>query len=133
MNVEFHGIDISPIFPSEIKPANTHFTLANVLDGIPFPDDHFDMVAMRMAIGCWNDEHWPAVMAEIYRVVKPGGYVQLLEPDNTFWRIEAEKQEVWKKWNAWQMNRGCDMYIGRRIHKFIQSSGFENIQKRYMR
>ncbi|RUP46821.1 S-adenosyl-L-methionine-dependent methyltransferase [Jimgerdemannia flammicorona] len=129
---EFHGIDISPIFPLEIKPVNTNFTVANVLEGIPYSDNHFDLVSMRMTIWCWNDDYWPAILAEMYRVVKPGGYVQLLEPDDTLWRVEPEKQEVWKRWNRWHTNIGRDVHIGRRIYKFIQASGFESVQRRYM-
>jgi len=131
-HVEFFGIDISPIFPSEIKPPNTIFAVANVLEGIPYPDNHFDIVNMRMVTGCWHDKYWPWVIQEMYRVVKPGGYIQLLEPDHTFWVIEPERQQVWKKWNAWQMNRGCNTKIARSIHKMIQTAGFVNIQKRYM-
>ncbi|CAG8748121.1 5675_t:CDS:2, partial [Cetraspora pellucida] len=38
----FTGIDISPVFPSNIKPRNVEFYQMNVLDGLPFEDNTFD-------------------------------------------------------------------------------------------
>lgn len=41
------GIDMTPMFPREIKPTNCAFYQYNVLEGIPFDDDTFDYVFMR--------------------------------------------------------------------------------------
>ncbi|KAG1474076.1 hypothetical protein G6F56_000568 [Rhizopus delemar] len=54
-NSDFTGIDMSDVFPSNIRPANVSFKLANVLDGLPFEDHTFDMAgcfSQRNAV-CW--------------------------------------------------------------------------------
>lgn len=37
----FTGVDISPIFPAEIKPRNLNFYVANVLEKLPFPGNYY--------------------------------------------------------------------------------------------
>lgn len=53
-------------------------------DRIPFPSNHFDLVINNQVM-----EHVPdldAVLAEIRRVLKPGGQVLSLFPDRSVWR-----------------------------------------------
>lgn len=41
------GIDITPIYPKEIKPTNCAFYQCNVLNTLPFEDNTFDYIFMR--------------------------------------------------------------------------------------
>ena len=53
---------------------------------IPFPDDTFD--AVTIAFGLRNFDHRAQCLAEIYRVLKPGGRLAVLEfavPRNRHW------------------------------------------------
>ncbi|CAG8689909.1 31728_t:CDS:2, partial [Racocetra persica] len=80
--VSFTGIDISPIYPSEIKPCNLTFRNANILEGLPFPDNHFDFVYMRFLLTAFTEDEWQnKVIQELCRVVKPGGYLEIMEGD----------------------------------------------------
>jgi len=47
---DIYGVDISSIFPAEIKPKNCHFQLCNILDGLPFPDNYFDFIYQRLLV-----------------------------------------------------------------------------------
>ncbi|CAG8783062.1 33864_t:CDS:2, partial [Racocetra persica] len=80
----FIGIDISPMFPTGIKPPNLTFHTANVLKGLPFPDDHFDFVYMRFLIIAFTEDEWTTVISELIRVVKPGGWIELMEGNMEF-------------------------------------------------
>ncbi|CAG8751442.1 19777_t:CDS:2, partial [Racocetra fulgida] len=80
----FIGIDISPMFPTGIKPPNLTFHTANVLKGLPFPDDHFDFVYMRFLIIAFTEDEWSTVISELIRVVKPGGWIELMEGNMEF-------------------------------------------------
>lgn len=54
---------------------------------LPFPDDAFDALTFTYLLRYVDDVH--ATMAELARVVKPGGVVASLEffvPSNPFWR-----------------------------------------------
>ncbi|KAG0180845.1 hypothetical protein DFQ28_000335 [Apophysomyces sp. BC1034] len=77
------GVDIADMFPMTIRPENVQFQLHNVLQGLPFEDNTFDFVHMRLMIGALRNNEWPMVLAEIDRVLKPAGYVQLVEGDFT--------------------------------------------------
>jgi ubiquinone/menaquinone biosynthesis C-methylase UbiE len=41
------GIDMTPLFPREIKPSNCAFYQCNLLNKLPFEDSSFDYVFMR--------------------------------------------------------------------------------------
>ncbi|KAJ3292474.1 hypothetical protein HK104_005282 [Borealophlyctis nickersoniae] len=75
------GVDIAPIQASTIKPANLDFITHNILRPFPFADASYDYVHMRSLFLAIPDRQWPSVVAEIVRVLKPGGYVELVEPE----------------------------------------------------
>ncbi|CAO3626258.1 unnamed protein product [Mucor fragilis] len=61
---------------------NLDFYQANVVDAkLPFADNHFDFVKQRLVTASFTLADWKRVMAELVRVTKPGGYIELLEID----------------------------------------------------
>ena len=63
------------IFPSNIRPANVSFQTGNVLEGLAFEDDTFDLVNMSFFILAFRKDDWAGVLKEIRRVLKPGGFL----------------------------------------------------------
>jgi ubiquinone/menaquinone biosynthesis C-methylase UbiE len=41
------GVDMTGVFPRDIKPTNCQFYQCDVLQGLPFPEATFDYVFMR--------------------------------------------------------------------------------------
>ncbi|KAF1805449.1 hypothetical protein V8B55DRAFT_1380743 [Mucor lusitanicus] len=82
---EFYGIDAACIFPNCIKPPNTTFQQHDLLDkdGFPYPDEYFDYIHMRLVYNCFSTVDLKFVLAEINRVLKPGGYVEIRDIDPT--------------------------------------------------
>ncbi|CAG8461537.1 16222_t:CDS:2 [Acaulospora morrowiae] len=79
---EFIGVDMSPVFPIQIKPLNSTFIKANVLHGLPFSSDEFDYVHLSFMNGCFTDDQWQnIVIPELIRVLKPGGWLELYDVD----------------------------------------------------
>ncbi|CAO3657443.1 unnamed protein product [Mucor hiemalis] len=80
---EFYGIDFACLYPNTIKPANTYFNQGDILDpeGFPYPDEYFDYIHMRLVYNCFSILDLKFVLGEIYRVLKPGGYVELRDID----------------------------------------------------
>lgn len=76
---KFYGIDIYDIFPSNIRPPNVEFQARDALEGLPFPDNTFDLVNLRLFIISVKRNEWPIVLNEIYRILKPGGFIQCCE------------------------------------------------------
>ncbi|KAK0235952.1 hypothetical protein EDD85DRAFT_622006 [Armillaria nabsnona] len=85
------GFDLKEIQP-RLYEIDSHKDLArrvkwlhgNLLDGLPFPPDHFDFVRVaRIGLGVPEDE-WQYVLEEVSRVMKPGAPIELLEEDLIF-------------------------------------------------
>lgn len=79
-NVQFTGIDQISSIPQDIRPSNIDFSVQDVLCGLSFEDNSFDFVQMRLFSMTFDRAYWVQALAEVYRVLKPGGYIQLLEP-----------------------------------------------------
>ncbi|CAG8555646.1 10712_t:CDS:2 [Ambispora gerdemannii] len=64
----FTGIDLAP---------------CDVLDGLPFPDNTFDYIHMRRMISSFKEhEFQDKILPELVRVLRPGGWVEIMEIDN---------------------------------------------------
>jgi hypothetical protein len=77
-------VRLNPIiqFPSAIKPPNTEFHVASILDGLPmFSDNSFDLVQMRLFAAVLKKDQWVQTLTELKRVCRPGGFIQLVEID----------------------------------------------------
>ncbi|CAG8435875.1 6002_t:CDS:2 [Ambispora gerdemannii] len=76
------GIDTitSNFFPSQ-KPLNCNFLHLDILNGLPFADNTFDLVHTRCLIFTLTEIEWEQkVIKELSRVLKPGtGWLSLLE------------------------------------------------------
>ncbi|KKA28523.1 hypothetical protein TD95_004603, partial [Thielaviopsis punctulata] len=67
------GTDLSPIQPSWVPP-NLRFELDDAQKPWAYPDNYFDFIHMRVLLGSIRD--WPALYAEIFRCLKPGGWFE---------------------------------------------------------
>lgn len=77
---QVHGIDISPIQPL-LVPENCTFYQADVMEGLWFRDETFDFIHSRDIHSAILGGKWAEYLREIYRLLKPGGWVQLVELD----------------------------------------------------
>lgn len=77
----FYGVDASCVFPETIKPANVEFVISNITKEIPYEKNFFDFVHQRLLVLALTDEDWTNALSNLYDVLKPGGYVELSEPD----------------------------------------------------
>ncbi|KAK1985018.1 TAM domain methyltransferase [Colletotrichum cereale] len=130
------GIDLSPIQPDFVPP-NVRFIVddAEVDDaevGWVYPDNTFDYVHLRhMAPAIKN---WPELFAEAYRVLKPGGWIELQDmhwaygcddetmgPDFTPVHMQARIKEALGK-------LGVDIHAAESYPKHAEDAGFINLK-----
>ena len=78
------GFDLEPSKPDQ--PANYRFVHGNLLHGLPFATDRFDFIHQRLLVPGIPLKRWAEVVAELVRVARPGGWVELVEAD---WAIES--------------------------------------------
>ncbi|ARF79268.1 class I SAM-dependent methyltransferase [Kitasatospora aureofaciens] len=99
-----------------------------VADGaeLPLPDASVDFVLLRYVL-----QHVPdpvAVLAEVRRVLRPGGRVAVTEVDSALWGAAEpsypELAGVHAKMAAAQRADGGDRSIGRRLPRLLRAAGF---------
>jgi ubiquinone/menaquinone biosynthesis C-methylase UbiE len=76
---------------------NLNFECMNILDPLSFADESFDYVHARFLVGVIPKDRWTAVLKECMRVLKPGGYIRLVECE---WCWASEAPSYW---------RACDL------------------------
>jgi SAM-dependent methyltransferase len=79
------GIDLVVSKPG--APPGYRSVRSNVLDGIPFRDDQFDFVHQRLMATGVPLASWPSLVADLARVTRSGGWVELVEPMMAFERV----------------------------------------------
>jgi ubiquinone/menaquinone biosynthesis C-methylase UbiE len=67
------------MFPSSIKPGNTKFLQHDFLKNLPYADCTFEFVRMRLMLGFLTEKQLLHLISEIQRVLKPLGYVEILD------------------------------------------------------
>jgi ubiquinone/menaquinone biosynthesis C-methylase UbiE len=78
-NSEFTGIDVSSTWPTEIRPYNSNFVVGNIVNELPFEENSFDFIYMRLVGMGVPNEQYPTVLSHLYKVLKPGGWIELVE------------------------------------------------------
>ncbi|KAK8079867.1 S-adenosyl-L-methionine-dependent methyltransferase, partial [Apiospora hydei] len=76
-----YGVDVStemmPMYG--YYPVNLHLEQADLNEGLAYRDNTFDLVHSRLLAGGINTERWPSYLRDLYRVLVPGGWVQMVE------------------------------------------------------
>ncbi|KAH9212788.1 S-adenosyl-L-methionine-dependent methyltransferase [Leptodontidium sp. 2 PMI_412] len=75
-SAEVIGTDLSPIQPTWVPP-NLKFELDDAQLEWTYQPDSFDFVHLRTLQGSIGD--WPAIYAQAFRCIKPGGWIQDME------------------------------------------------------
>ncbi|KAF9378036.1 hypothetical protein CPB97_009801 [Podila verticillata] len=124
---EVYGVDISPIFPAEIKPSNCHFQLCNILDGLPFPDNYFDFVYQRLLVYALSPAQRKQVYAELQRVLKPEGFLQLVESDGIVYNPGPEMEKINQLSLDTSLRHGVDPREVQTMRSGLKHSGYTNV------
>ncbi len=127
------GMDIAP--PSretgatpEAYPANYTFAQGNVLERVPFPDDSFDFVHQRFLTLAIPAARWPGVVAELLRVTRPGGWVELVETEPPTGAPAIDQLARWG--GELTQRRGIDMSLMARIGDLLRDGGATRVTAR---
>ncbi|WP_165422801.1 class I SAM-dependent methyltransferase [Ktedonosporobacter rubrisoli] len=129
-DAQLTGVDL--LFPPALQepgtlPSNCTLTTANVLTGLPFPDASFEVVHQRLLAFALPEVTWPGVVAELVRVTRPGGWIELVESAVAYrqmgpvttrhveWLVETCKQ------------RGIDCLIASRLDILLEKAGLSSV------
>ncbi|RHZ83284.1 hypothetical protein Glove_97g84 [Diversispora epigaea] len=127
-NTQFTGLDISPIQPTEIKPKNVNFIKANLLNGLPFENDTFDYIFQRFLFSSIPKDSWPDVINELTRVLKPGGYLELVEINHIPFQLGPASIQLSIAVEKLHQLRDLDTQIPYKLRSYFEQQGnLENI------
>ncbi|CAB4438996.1 unnamed protein product [Rhizophagus irregularis] len=87
----FTGIDLIPIFPSEIRPKNTKFFLANKPEYLPFPPSTFSYIHINFIEHMHNEHSFCQndIINDIINIMKCDAWLEI-----TTWNLEFENERV---------------------------------------
>ncbi|KAL9548242.1 hypothetical protein MBANPS3_005769 [Mucor bainieri] len=131
----FEAVDICSLLPAD-QPTSDNFNLTchNVTEApLPFESGTFDYVQQVMAAISYKVDDWPLVLAELKRVTKSGGYVQLIEPDLYPQQLGPEG-ELWRDQihNALRDQRGYEPRIACHLERLVTDLDLEDITVKYV-
>ncbi|GAQ06613.1 hypothetical protein ALT_3934 [Aspergillus lentulus] len=100
-----------------------------------FPSNHFDLVHSSLLATGINRARWPSYLADIRRVLKPGGWVQLIE---IYFNVQSDngsitEEHALRRWSRQFMRsyEGTkDLRVGTRLNNLLRGGGFEDIDAR---
>ncbi|KAJ7074792.1 S-adenosyl-L-methionine-dependent methyltransferase [Mycena amicta] len=130
-SIEMIGVDIeSRLFPV-CPPKNISFRIESVLNLPSEWSNSFTLVHQRLLILALEVPQWPLALSEMYRVLRPGGWVQIAE--STYWDEDVypgrpcmEKLTMLYRAVANRRNLYVDCAYG--MPKLLQEAGFVEIQ-----
>lgn len=109
-------------------PANIHLSLASATNLPKDWSNKFDLVNQRFMISALLAVEWPKAVSEIFRVLKPGGKVQLCELDP---RYPLEKAPALAKHGELLLQgankRGLLRYCARELPGMLRDAGFVKV------
>ncbi|CAO3672754.1 unnamed protein product [Umbelopsis vinacea] len=117
-HVTFYGTDIS------IYPKNCNFSIANVLEPCPF-NRQFDFIQMRFFCVALRASEWDIAYQNMYKLLKPGGYFQVLEPSILMNTTDPDLQEVISAFTKLLEKKGQDYDIGPKIKGKLETVGYD--------
>ncbi|KAJ6502246.1 S-adenosyl-L-methionine-dependent methyltransferase [Mycena sanguinolenta] len=130
-SVPMIGVDIEPrLFPAS-APKNIEFRVESVTNLPSEWNDTFSFIHQRLLIWALQVPQWPQAIQEIFRVLRPGGWVQLAE--SAPWR-EGEYAD--KPYTAKMIAIYRSVAKARNLHadctddipKMLEEAGFVDIQ-----
>ncbi|KAG0369641.1 hypothetical protein BGZ54_009373 [Gamsiella multidivaricata] len=124
----FTGIDISAVWPTEIRPRNCRFQVVNALQGLPFEDNTFDFVYQRFMIFAYPAKDWPFIIQELVRVTKPGGTVELTEIPILSNANGPELAKILEVLEQFCISKGFDTKVAKKMDILLRDAGLDEVK-----
>lgn len=124
-------VDAGPLLATLGKRArNVSFVQGDLLTGLPFPDSAFDYVHLRLLYSDLPADRWPAVVRELARVTRPGGWVECVEPAEAI-RDASPAYGATAHWIAEMCRRrGLDPNVGPQLKSLLVGAGLVQVSER---
>ncbi|KAL1920834.1 uncharacterized protein VTP21DRAFT_11469 [Calcarisporiella thermophila] len=131
-NSTFTGFEVSSIISQTsthgLLPPNCSFRQISLSGPLPFADNTFDYIHMRILGMVLSTERWMWMLSELKRILKPGGYLEWLEHDLELKRRGPTSAFLNDQVMSCVQEFDIDPTIGRKIVAFVQKAGFRSVE-----
>jgi SAM-dependent methyltransferase len=123
------GLDLVPGKPA---PSGYRFVRGNLLQGLPFRDGRFDLVHQRFLAPGVPVPSWPAVVAELARTGRPGGWVELVEMRMELQLAGPATRRLFGMAMGMQASLGLDAsgVVADSLDGYLRQAGLTNVARR---
>ncbi|RAQ97608.1 class I SAM-dependent methyltransferase [Thermogemmatispora tikiterensis] len=104
---------------------------ADLLSGLPFPDASFDYVHQRLLAAAIPLTAWPGVLADLLRVTRPGGWLELVEATNEVFHEGSRHAQVRTWFEALAARRGLHLAAPLQLPDWLRSLGLDPIVRHW--
>lgn len=125
----FYGIDLkTDIFPrlDDEQKQQIHLDAGNVLQLPSLWTNSFQLVNQRLLLTAFSKENWVTALEQIYRVLVPGGWVQLVEISECM--SGETSREFYAMCRDLFSKRGVLNNCTDHIPKFLKDAGFDQVK-----
>ncbi|KAF0551144.1 S-adenosyl-L-methionine-dependent methyltransferase [Gigaspora margarita] len=117
----FTAIDTHSRFDRRVENTNVTFLKADVLDGLPFDPDTFDLVYMRFL--SFTEKQWlDKVANEIVRVCKPGGWIEIMDCTNQYAPKGSSTTQLESVYHEYLKSKNIDLILNPRFEDYLRST-----------
>ncbi|RMZ75683.1 hypothetical protein DV738_g5325, partial [Chaetothyriales sp. CBS 135597] len=137
--VRIEGVDIVPHLAPDDRPSNLQLRIADLNEIMPFEDNSFDFVHSRFLAPGLNWFRWPGYLSEMRRVLRIGGWIQIIEWEFIFRSANdrSDKLTALEEWSSEYQGglTNCGYPDGKKgssiaqmCGSWMRTAGFEQLQ-----
>lgn len=140
------GFEVSAEFPGALvvgldlvagkpdHPQRYYWVKGNVLQGLPFRGDSFDFVHQRLLVTGIPLVAWPAVVADLVRVIRPRGWIELVEPPFNLEQSGPATDRLLSLTTQMSASLGLDTtgVVYDSLDDFLRRAGLTNVSRRQL-
>jgi predicted SAM-dependent methyltransferase len=127
-SAELYGIDIETRLFPESKPANVSFSGRSITDLPQEWDFKFNLVHQRLLYAALKRTEWTAAIRNMYRVLRPGGWVRLGESENVPVCAGSYTKQLYGFLKDLHSYYDLDISIHEQLQKRILDAGFRDVK-----
>ncbi|KAI8806884.1 hypothetical protein BJ742DRAFT_345740 [Cladochytrium replicatum] len=124
---KFYGLDLSFSIWTDMQLMHKRKRMyeCNSLTSIPFTDNTFDYVHEQTNLFVTPETDWPQAISELTRVLKPGGYIDIVEVDPVplFAPTASEASEFLRHSFAHIAASGVNLVIANKLGDYVEATG----------
>lgn len=122
------GVDVALTSLPKPLPTNCLFAQANVLKGLPFPDQQFAFTHQRFLVAAIPAQNWPGVVRELVRVTRPGGWIESLEIGETIHNAGPATKKFLRWMTDISRGLGFEMSVLQHLGDFLTQAGCDSVE-----